>query len=144
MKFLIGGKVVTVYGEEKYMVSHLASFLYVQVEGEFHETPVQAFEVVQVIKTPLFEEKKHVIPMSSLKDARAFVEAGHPRGWGRVLDLPPNFEKFGLSFSPASQGSTPIALNASTPVKFSSAGFVKDGQVNVVGDDVESDYNINN
>lgn len=37
MKFLVGGKVIMVCGEEEYMVSHLASFLYVEVEGEFHE-----------------------------------------------------------------------------------------------------------
>lgn len=39
MKFAVDGKVITIYGEEEYMVSHLASLCYVEVEGEFHETP---------------------------------------------------------------------------------------------------------
>lgn len=93
-------------------------------------------EAIQVIKAPCSEEKKHVIPMSSLKDATSVVEDGHPEGWGHVLDLPPNFDKFGLGFSPVGQ--------ASTPVKFTSAGFVKDDQANVVGDDVYLDYDIHN
>lgn len=97
-----------------------------------------------MIKTPHLEEKKLAVPMSSLKDARAVVQVGHPDGWGHVLDLPSKFDKFGLGFSPAGQGSSPRAPNASTPVKFSSVGFVKDGQANVVGDDVDSDYDIDN
>ena len=52
MKFPVQGKVVTVCGEEEFMVSHLTSFRYVEVEGEIHETPFQAFETVQVIKAP--------------------------------------------------------------------------------------------
>ncbi|XP_050920255.1 uncharacterized protein LOC127137890 [Lathyrus oleraceus] len=79
IKFPVGGKVITICGEEEYKVSHLAFFRYVEVEGEFHETPFQAFEVVQVIKTPSPEEKKPTIPMSSLKEARVVVEAGHPK-----------------------------------------------------------------
>lgn len=43
MKFLVGGKVITVCGELEYMVSDLASFHHVEIEGEFHETPFQAF-----------------------------------------------------------------------------------------------------
>ena len=39
LKFLLNGKVVTVCGEEDYIVSHLSSFRYVEVEGEIHETP---------------------------------------------------------------------------------------------------------
>ncbi|XP_050918819.1 uncharacterized protein LOC127136279 [Lathyrus oleraceus] len=124
MKFPMGGKVITVCGEEEYMVSHLASFRYLEDEWEFHETPFQAFEVVQVIKAPHSEEKKPATPMLSIKDARAVVEAGHPEGWDHVLDIPPKFDKFGLGFSPASQSSSPRAPNASTLVRFSSAGFV--------------------
>lgn len=80
MKFPSDGRIVTVCGEEEYMVSHLTSFRYVEVEGEVHETPFQAFEIIQMIKTPLFEDKRHVASMSSLKDARAVVESGHPKG----------------------------------------------------------------
>ena len=99
MKFPSGGKIVTVCGKEEYMVSHLTSFRYVKVEGEVQETLFQAFEIVQMIKTPRFEDKRHVVSMSSLKDTRAVVESGHPEGWGRVLDLPLKFDKLGLDFS---------------------------------------------
>lgn len=46
MKFPSGSKIVTVCGEEEYMVSHVTSFRYVEVEGEVHETLFQAFEAV--------------------------------------------------------------------------------------------------
>ena len=39
LKYLVKGKIVTVRGEEKYMVSHLNSFRYVEMDGEFIETP---------------------------------------------------------------------------------------------------------
>ena len=40
------GKIVTVQGEEEYMVSHLNSFRYMEMDGEFIETPCQNFEEV--------------------------------------------------------------------------------------------------
>src|ERR1043165_9302814 len=46
LKYPVKGKVVTVCGEEEYMVSHLQSFRYIKIEGEFVETPCQVFEVV--------------------------------------------------------------------------------------------------
>ena len=46
LKYPIKGKIATVYGEDKFMVSHLNSFKYVEMNGEFIETPCQAFEVV--------------------------------------------------------------------------------------------------
>lgn len=61
MKYPTGGKIATVYGEKEYMVSHLSSFLYVEVEGEIHETPFQAFKAVQVIRAPQSEENKPVV-----------------------------------------------------------------------------------
>ena len=72
------GKVVTVYGEEEYMVSHLNSFRYVEMDGEFIETPCQTFEFI----SPAATEDVSTIPkitrvplrMASLKDARATVE----------------------------------------------------------------------
>ncbi|KAI5418907.1 hypothetical protein KIW84_043217 [Lathyrus oleraceus] len=115
--------------------------------GEVHGIPFQEFEVVQMIKTPRSEDKKSVVSLSSLKDARAVVENGHPEGWGRVLDLPPTFDKLDLSFSHSKQGLShepPQVPNILTPVKFASTGFINIGQANVVGDDVDSDYDIDN
>lgn len=42
------------------MVIHLASFCYVEVGGEIHETPFQAFEVVNVEMDPLLKESQSV------------------------------------------------------------------------------------
>ena len=66
-KYPAEGKVITVCGEEEYIVSHLTSFRYVEVEGEIHETPFQAFETVHAVNFPPPEQKrKPEIVMSSL------------------------------------------------------------------------------
>ena len=46
LKYPVKGKVVTVCGEEEYMVSHLNSFWYMHMGGEFIETRYQTFEVI--------------------------------------------------------------------------------------------------
>ena len=68
-------------GEEEYIVSHLTSFRYVEVEGKIHETLFKAFETVHSVNFPPPEQKKKLeTVMSSLKDARAVVEGGNPEG----------------------------------------------------------------
>ena len=52
LKYPAEGKVITICGEEEYIVSHLMSFCYVEVEGEIHETPFQAFETVHAVNFP--------------------------------------------------------------------------------------------
>ena len=37
LKYPVRGKIVTVHGEEEYMISHLNSFYYVELDGEFIE-----------------------------------------------------------------------------------------------------------
>ena len=69
LKFLLNGKVVSVCGDEDYIVSHLSSFRYVEVEGEIHETPCQAFETVQVFRVPHQEDKNSKVSMSSYRQA---------------------------------------------------------------------------
>ena len=39
LKYPVKGKIVIVQGEEEYMVSHINSFLYVEMDEEFIETP---------------------------------------------------------------------------------------------------------
>ena len=64
------------------MISHLNSFCYVELDGEFVDTPFQHLEEVSdeieatkaVSSTPVIT--KHVPRMSSLKDARAVMEEG--------------------------------------------------------------------
>ncbi|XP_050916564.1 uncharacterized protein LOC127131691 [Lathyrus oleraceus] len=125
MKFPSGSKIVNVCGEEEYM----------------------AFKAVQMIKTPHYEGKRHAVSMSSLKDAREVVENGHPKGWGHVLDLPLKFDKLGLGLNHSQQDvapDVPKAPSVLTPVKFISAGFISNDQANVVGDNDDSDYDIDN
>ena len=89
----------------------LISFRYVEVEGEIHETPFQAFETVHAVNFPPPEQKrKPETVMSSLKDARAVVENGNPEGWGQVLDITPKFNKFGLVLTRVSRVRLPEHL----------------------------------
>ena len=70
------------------MVSHLNSFKYVEMDGEFIETPCQDFEVVppMVATTKIssdISKVDEVVPrMVSLKDARVVVEDGSCTIWG--------------------------------------------------------------
>ena len=66
------------------MVSHLNSFRYVEMDGEFIETPCQNFEEVpQVLaSTETTISGKLPLKMASLKDTRAVVEEGGCTNWG--------------------------------------------------------------
>ena len=82
LKYLTKGKIITVHGEEEYMVSHLNSFRYVELDGEFIETPFQHFEEVPqtvAVTNAVSQVPKITRPlltMSSLKDAKAMIEEG--------------------------------------------------------------------
>ncbi|XP_058783918.1 uncharacterized protein LOC131658667 [Vicia villosa] len=143
LKFATQGKIVTICGEEEHVVSHIASFRHIEVEGEVHETPCQAFEAVQTIKIPYVENKKLEAPMSSLKEAKAVVEFGHPEGWGRVLDLPIKQDKCGIGYQvgQSSSNEAPKKPGTFVPIKFSSAGIGKD-HICAADDDMDSDYDI--
>ena len=82
LKYPVKGMFVTVHGEDEYMVSHLNSFRYVEMDGEFIETPCQVFEVIPptivVAKAMPATPKiaKDTPRMASLKDVRVVVEEG--------------------------------------------------------------------
>ena len=107
LKYPVKGKVVTVCGEEEYMVSHLQSFRYLEMEGEFFETPCQAFEIVprvMPVDSPVTPGVTQVPPrMVSLKDAQAAVEEGGSTIWGQLPDLPFKSGKTGLGFTTKGQ-----------------------------------------
>lgn len=132
------------------MISHLNSFRYIEVEGEIHETPFQAFDVVHAIKIPHIEEKKQKISMSSFKQAQAVVESGDPEGWGRVLELPTQKDKCGLEFKfdqeqrNREKNGTPETQQAIDPIKFINAGKSKEIDACAVEDEVDSDYDLEN
>ena len=89
-------------GEEEYIVSSVHTFRYVEMDGEFFETPTQSFEVVSppdpVLKPTSCVPKVIRAPpaMISLKDAQAVVENGGRTGWGQLINVP---YKSGLGFN---------------------------------------------
>ena len=105
LKYPVKGKIVTVCGEEEFMVRHLNSFKYVEMDGEFIETPCQAFEIVppMVVTTKIFSnisKDDEVIPrMVSLKDAYVVVEDGSCTIWVQLPDIPFKVDKFGSGFT---------------------------------------------
>ena len=105
LKYPIAGMVVTVCGEEEYIVSSVQAFKYVEMDGEFFETPSQSFEVVPppspVLKpTPLVPKVVRAPPvMISLKDAQAAIENGDRAGWGQLINVPYKSDKAGLGFN---------------------------------------------
>ena len=80
LKYPVKGMIVIVCGEEDFMVSHLNSFKYVEMDDEFIETPCQAFEVVppMVAATKIsygIPKTDEVVPrVVSLKDTRVMIK----------------------------------------------------------------------
>ena len=91
------------------MISHLNSFRYVELDGEFIEIPFQHFEEVSqelaatkaVSSTPVIT--RPVPRMSSLRDVRAVVEEGGSTIWGKLPDFSFKSDKFGLGFTSIGQ-----------------------------------------
>src|ERR1044072_7941029 len=77
------------------------------MEGEFIETPCQAFEVVPRVMpadTPVTPKITRVPPkMASLKDAKSVVEEGGCTIWGQLPDFPFKSDKTGLGFTSKGQ-----------------------------------------
>ena len=84
LKYPVRGKIVTVQGEEEYMVSHLNSFRYVEMDGEFIETPFQHFEEVPqtLAAAETVTEESSPLKMASLKYTRAVIKKGECANWG--------------------------------------------------------------
>ena len=76
------------------MVSHQNSFRYVEMDGEFIETPCQNFEEVpqtMAVAETVTNLPKITIPpfkMASLKDAKAVIEEGGSTIWGQLPNIP--------------------------------------------------------
>ncbi|XP_050908700.1 uncharacterized protein LOC127122404 [Lathyrus oleraceus] len=91
LKFISDDKLVIVEGEEDIMVSHLASFRYVEGEGEMREIPFQSFEGINVeMVCPAKDESKDAkSPMASLKDSLTIIKDGHPKDGEDCLNFLP-------------------------------------------------------
>ena len=132
LKYLVKGKIVTVQGEEEYMVSHLNSFCYVEMDWEFIETPCQNFEEVpQTLALTEVTTNKPPVKMASLKDAKAVVEEGGCTNWGQLPDFTYKTDKFGLGFTTGAQRDIRRTRAGRPPLHISNCG------VNTIEDNKE-------
>ena len=106
------------------MVSHLNYFKYVDVDGEFIETPCQAFEVVPPmvatakISSDMPKADKVVPRMASFKDARAAIEDGNRDTWGKLPEIPFKADKCGLGFTIKAQKEVRCACARNPPFPY--------------------------
>ena len=109
LKYPVQGKIITIHGEEEYMISHLNSFRYVELDSKFIEIPFQHFEEVPqevAVTKNVSQIPKITSPplwISLLKDAKAVVEEGGCTIRGQLPDIPYKSDKFGLGFTSSAQ-----------------------------------------
>ena len=115
------------------MVSHLNSFRYIEMDGEFIETPFQHFEEVHPISAAAETavEENISLKMASLRDARAVVQKGNCANWGQLPDFTQKNDKFGLGFTAEAQKAVRKERIGKAPV------FISSSRVNAIEEDVE-------
>ena len=115
------------------MVIHLNSFRYIEMDGEFIETPFQHFEEVPqtLASAETVTEEDSPLKMASLRDARAVIERGECANWGRLPDFTPKTDKFGLGFTAEAQKAVRKARIGRPPV------FITNPGVNAIEDEAE-------
>ena len=114
------------------MVSHLNSFWYVEMDGEFIETPFQHFEEVpQTLALAETVDEDSPMKMASLKDTRVVIEKGGCAQWGRLPDFTQKTNKFGLGFTAEAQRAVRNARIRRPPL------FINNSGVNAIEDNVE-------
>ena len=115
------------------MVSHLNSFRYIEMDGEFIETPFQHFEEVHPISAAAetIAEENDSLKMVSLRDARAVVQKGNCANWGQLPDFTQKNDKFGLGFTAEAQRVVRKEKIRKAPV------FITSPRVNAIEEDVE-------
>ena len=124
----------TVSSSHRITTSHLNSFRYVELDGEFIETPFQHFEEVPqdvAITKVVPKITRPPLQMSSLKDAKAVVEEGGCTIWGQLPDIPYKSDKFGLGFTSSTQKVVRRARAGGPPLEISNR------EINVVEDSEE-------
>ena len=105
------------------MVSHLNSFRYIEMNGEFIETPCQNFEEVpQILASTEVTIDKPLLKMASLKDARVVVEEDGCTNWGQLPDFTHKTNKFGLGFTTEAQRAVRRARIGRPPLHVSNRG----------------------
>ena len=119
-------------------VIHLNSSIYVELDGEFIETPFQHFEEVSqdVEVTKVVSQVPKItrppLKMSSLKDAKAVIEEGGCTIWGQLPNITYKSDKFGLGFTSGAQEVVRHARAGGPPPKISNR------EINAVEEDRKS------
>ena len=115
------------------MISHLNSFRYIEMDGEFIETPFQHFEEVPPVlaSAEAVVEEDFPLKMASLKDARAVIERGNCANWGQLPDFTQKNDKFGPGFTAEAQRALRKEKIRKSPV------FISNPRVNAIEEDVE-------
>ena len=117
LKFIKDGKLVTVGGEEAFMVSHLSAYPFISA-GDSEGTSFQGLTMEEE------DTKKSAAPMASFKDAQEVVKNGPSAKWGKLLSLTDNKHKKGLGFSPSAEDAGIKAAKEPGKVAFHSAGVI--------------------
>ena len=105
-----------------------------EMDGEFIETPCQAFEVMPPMvaatkcSSDVSKAVKVVPKMVSVKDVRATIEEGSCNTWGKLLEIPFKADKFGLGFTVKAQKEVRRARAGKPPLRIGSH------EVNAMGD----------
>jgi hypothetical protein len=137
LKYVWGGQVVTVCGEEDIFVSHLSSFKYVEMDGEIWETPSQSFETVKVENALFAKQEEEKPSIASYKQAAEVVKSGEAPGWGRIMEVPEKKDRFGVGYQPGR--GLGRGRGGRTSVTFTSAGMLDPDHICMMGEDTDSD-----
>jgi hypothetical protein len=99
--------------------------------------PRLAVETFQVEKA-LVAEKEKKLSISSYKQALEVVKNKEAQGWGRIIDIVIKADMFGVGYQPGQESSRPNR-GCRPPYTFVSAGMLDPGHARSVGEDVDSD-----
>lgn len=130
----MGDKLITIFGEENILVSHIPSFRYIEANGETLETLFQALEVdVVSLKNDI---KRPRTSMSSWKKLKVMIEGVNPEGWDNFLDLPEKIDLFGLGYQQSSEETSAPKANqrqiCTIQKVFYNTGFNHDGKIAMI------------
>lgn len=101
-KFMVGDKLMIVYGEEDFVISELSSFRYVETKEGIAEVPFHYLDFEDVISTSVNQSQPAVVVLSSTRSAKKTLEKSPLSGWGQIVKVAEKHDHFGLGYHPAS------------------------------------------
>jgi hypothetical protein len=137
LKFITGDKMIVVSGQEDMMVSHLASFRYIEADEEATEVPFQALEIANVVtEGSKRSHNKKRLAASSWKAMKEALEEGIPEGWGKLLNIIKKKDRFGVGYQPSTREALKVGQGQIRTYQetFRSGGFRHEGHVALLED----------